>query len=591
MMKRVSSTEVVVVALAWSILGCSGWGGLWADIPDYQGPRDPDASVGPDASADAGPDASPDTTPELLDAPANLAGAGSPEGVTLTWEPVDGASGYEVKVGDDEWVDVGDVTTWVDADAPLGSFDGDLVVTAADGLFGYKIPLEVTTAPAVVAPAEQTYEVRARDGSSSSVMAARTVGEESWTWQVAPAAGGDFEALEGVEGREGEYVADMPGLAFRFKATLEQAGVAGSVESGEEGGEGSKAVQVSMGFGFTCVLLDSGRVVCWGGREDGRLGDGEPLYVFDPDIPPVSSLIAVETQERFVKLAETKDLTIEHTCGLTAEGEVFCWGKNDTGQLANGSTLASSSPVRIELGEERATDIVVGDEVSCALMEDLSYRCWGAGTPAVWTARLQGYKGVYFESFKDLCALTMAGQVECFDHEGGALVPAFFGLAFTKEDGSDTSWDDFFNRGNFCGREGETISCNYEMVNNFVVPDRSWNVEPAFTGPVDEFEVGFNYACVVSSGTTQCWGDNKDGLVGNGMMLGGDNTVVDAGLVVGLGGGVVSLDIESRRACAVDGQGILRCWGSGFVYPTVDQERFGAPVEGLQLSASRPIPY
>ena len=32
----------------------------------------------------------------------------------------------------------------------------------------------------------------------------------------------------------------------------------------------------------------------------------------------------------------------EHTCGLVADGSVYCWGEGDFGQLGNGATPATS---------------------------------------------------------------------------------------------------------------------------------------------------------------------------------------------------------------------------------------------------------
>jgi alpha-tubulin suppressor-like RCC1 family protein len=139
---------------------------------------------------------------------------------------------------------------------------------------------------------------------------------------------------------------------------------------------GAKAV--ALGAGHSCALLDGG-AVCWGQNDDGQLGDGTiasrarpaPVLAAEggPPLGGVTSLAA----GRF------------HACAIVAEGAVRCWGKNDAGQLGDGTAEARTSPVAVvaAVGGEPLVDaraLALGESHSCALVGDAGrVHCWGAG--------------------------------------------------------------------------------------------------------------------------------------------------------------------------------------------------------------------
>ena len=65
------------------------------------------------------------------------------------------------------------------------------------------------------------------------------------------------------------------------------------------------------------------------------------------------------------------------TCAIVDNG-VKCWGYNDKGQLGDGTTTRSTSPLNVDLGSGRtATDIAAGGYHSCAILDDSTVKCWG----------------------------------------------------------------------------------------------------------------------------------------------------------------------------------------------------------------------
>src|ERR1043165_1424022 len=122
------------------------------------------------------------------------------------------------------------------------------------------------------------------------------------------------------------------------------------------------AEAVTAGDGHSCAIRDDHTAWCWGRNETGQLGDG----TVDDRIEPVQ----VAGATRFTAIAAGFD----HTCALAEDRSVWCWGSNDAGQL--GSATASLEPVQVgDLTDVSA--ITVGRDHSCALTLDGRAKCWG----------------------------------------------------------------------------------------------------------------------------------------------------------------------------------------------------------------------
>jgi hypothetical protein len=65
----------------------------------------------------------------------------------------------------------------------------------------------------------------------------------------------------------------------------------------------------------------------------------------------------------------------EFSCALLADETVRCWGKNSEGQLGNGTTTDSGTPVKVHLRGVR--ELVAGPAHVCAMLDDASVTCWG----------------------------------------------------------------------------------------------------------------------------------------------------------------------------------------------------------------------
>ena len=67
-----------------------------------------------------------------------------------------------------------------------------------------------------------------------------------------------------------------------------------------------------------------------------------------------------------------------HACGLTDDGTVKCWGRNNNGQIGT-SGGDKNTPIQVSFGSGlTATSIYAGRNHTCAILSDGSVKCWGA---------------------------------------------------------------------------------------------------------------------------------------------------------------------------------------------------------------------
>jgi alpha-tubulin suppressor-like RCC1 family protein/V8-like Glu-specific endopeptidase len=135
-------------------------------------------------------------------------------------------------------------------------------------------------------------------------------------------------------------------------------------------------VSLTAGQQHTCVLLEDGRVHCWGGNAVGQLGLGRSGNVGDDELP--SSVGALDLGGA----ARALSAGARHTCALLADGTARCWGDNGSGQLGYGhaqrigddETPTSAGAARLGSG---VLEVKAADSRTCARYTDGSARCWG----------------------------------------------------------------------------------------------------------------------------------------------------------------------------------------------------------------------
>jgi alpha-tubulin suppressor-like RCC1 family protein len=135
---------------------------------------------------------------------------------------------------------------------------------------------------------------------------------------------------------------------------------------------GVRFTSIAAGGLHACGLTAVGAAYCWGDNASGQLGAGDSAPMTAARPQPVAGNFA------FTTIATGS----RSSCALTSTGEAYCWGANDGGQLGSTATglcnglPCSRVPVPVS-GGVRYTAISVGDQHSCALGTQGVLYCWG----------------------------------------------------------------------------------------------------------------------------------------------------------------------------------------------------------------------
>lgn len=126
-----------------------------------------------------------------------------------------------------------------------------------------------------------------------------------------------------------------------------------------------------MGSSWThCGLRANGRAYCWGGNANGQVGDGTTS-----NRHTATEVSGLHTDWKSISLGA------EAACGLRGTGNAWCWGFNTYGQLGDGTTTNRTTPVQVSgaFTDWAAIDTNPGsvNYNTCGLRKNGNFYCWG----------------------------------------------------------------------------------------------------------------------------------------------------------------------------------------------------------------------
>ncbi len=134
---------------------------------------------------------------------------------------------------------------------------------------------------------------------------------------------------------------------------------------------------VASSYASTCAISDNEQAYCWGYNNYGQLGDGTNDNQNRPILVDTSSIGNI----KFKNIALSTIDGFAHTCALSTNGQVYCWGNNTYGQLGDGKLgLFNNKPVAVNtnnINDKHFSSVFIGGNNTCATALSGKIYCWG----------------------------------------------------------------------------------------------------------------------------------------------------------------------------------------------------------------------
>ncbi|MGC3993669.1 MAG: hypothetical protein QM779_06135 [Propionicimonas sp.] len=233
---------------------------------------------------------------------------------------------------------------------------------------------------------------------------------------------------------------------------------------------------IAAGSAHACAVA-SGKAYCWGQGTSGQIGNGGSNQKESPDLVKTDGVLSGRTVASVAAGGS-------HSCAV-ADGQAFCWGLDSSGQLGNGSTTASNTPVAVDTSGPLMGRIVsvltAGTSHTCAIADGKAF-CWGLGT----SGQLGNSASATSQVPVAVTTSTMSGTVTGIDGGAATTCAVAAGNAYCWGDGTSSGL------GN-----GGTTSANAPVQAVGSLSGRT----------VTRVSAGTAFGCATSSGKpASCWG-------------------------------------------------------------------------------------
>lgn len=285
------------------------------------------------------------------------------------------------------------------------------------------------------------------------------------------------------------------------------------------GGLPGAVKQLAAGYGASAALLANGTVWTWGNNASGQLGYSTTTgYVATPQqVPGLSGI--------------TQILMVWPGDGyaLGSDGTVWAWGDNSRGQLGNGGTTSATVPARVP-ALNQVTQVAAADGHVLVRRSD--------GTVAGWGENDYGELG-------DGTTLSRVNPVQVPALTGITQIATARASYAVRSDGTLFSWGD-----NNTGQLGNGSTGGFSTT---PAPLSLSGVTQLATDDLSSL------ALVGSTGRFFAWGSNACGQLGDGTTV--DKPAPELISLTGVSQVAISADNFNQSSSAIRSDGTLWTWG------------------------------
>jgi alpha-tubulin suppressor-like RCC1 family protein len=295
----------------------------------------------------------------------------------------------------------------------------------------------------------------------------------------------------------------------------------------------------STGSSHTCGITTQGNLECFGSNPNGQLGYGDTTDRTSP-----AGTVNVGTGRTVTRVVVPKGGG-QHSCALLDDATVKCWGLNTSGQLGYGDGTTRTSPPApvVNLGSSNtAKTIAVSAASTCAILDTNLLKCWGANN----SGQL-GYGDTTTRTAPAATAIALGDVNAAKSVEMGANhTCAILADNTVKCWGLNTSGQLGYN----------------DTTTRLAPPATLVNLSTAGTAhTAKRIAAGVNHTCaILDDNTLKCWGLNTNGQLGYGDVA-TRLAPPDAPVNLGTGRTALLVTAGANHTCALLDDGTIKCWG------------------------------
>ncbi len=521
----------------------------------------------------------------------------------ISWENVEGAEFYEIKIDNQDWVRIGDTPGYLDS--TLEHMTGTATLDTNEELVRDKVTLTMSNVN-LLPSRERRYEVRAikvteviaqgtvwASHQPTLIDATLSYSDQEGEWKTLANFTDPSNTLDDIE-------APPNGDIRQYKATLNLSNGL-SFDTDVVTGHRLAAIEVVIADERTCVLFNNKKIRCFGGSgtSAGHLGyEDKPARGGDlADLPTPYVNVGMEVEQLM--------LNGSVSCVLSPEKQVRCWGWRDVTGNINTSIFLGDEPG--EMPPEPFTfnkplqklSSSSGGSTPCAITEAGEVTCWTSfnsffsvlGYEDMTPRKIPPFEYVNVgRPVKEVvsletgtCALALDDTVLCWgrwlldqtigDQPGTMPPPPLDIVAGNQKIISFSGGTDHVcvavenSTQVYCWGKNNAQQLGHnddDFVGNDLSEFPVRGVSLADASFVKQVVAGSSFSgwsCgLLDNGNVTCWGFNEDGRLGYVPDPNNDiRTRVSEPL--DLGGKAVQIAAGSTHACALMRDGEVKCWG------------------------------